>query len=154
MIFECKTDKMIIGEYNFLYNFFFFFSARKTHRESTTCSILWEARDLGEGAGGVPPSPPPPPVMTCGFLIQLVLVFWKKKAMWFIGVQVEQETSAPPPKKNSWIRPWLMTSTVIKPGSFLYAWYICQWHRYQIKIILTSSRSAVDATSGVIDTRF
>ena len=40
---------------------------------------------------------PPPPEMTCGFLIQLV--FCKKKAMWFIGVEVEQETSAPPPKK-------------------------------------------------------
>ena len=25
--------------------------------------------------------------------------------MWFIGVEVEQETSAPPLKKNSWIRP-------------------------------------------------
>ena len=37
--------------------------------------------------------------MTCGFLIQLV--FCKnKKTMWFIGVEVEQETSAPPPKKN------------------------------------------------------
>ena len=41
---------------------------------------------------------PPPPEMTCGFLIQLV--FSKKKTMWFIGVEVEQETSAPPPKKN------------------------------------------------------
>ena len=41
-------------------------------------------------------SSPPPPEMTCGFLIQLV--FCKKK-MWFIGVEVEQETSAPPPKK-------------------------------------------------------
>ena len=40
---------------------------------------------------------PPPPEMTCGFLIQLV--FCKKK-MWCIGVEVEQETSAPPPKKN------------------------------------------------------
>ena len=38
-----------------------------------------------------------PPEMTCGFLIQLV--FCKKKKMWFIGVEVEQETSAPPPKK-------------------------------------------------------
>ena len=28
------------------------------------------------------------------YLIQL------KKTMWFIGVEVEQETSAPPPKKN------------------------------------------------------
>ena len=36
--------------------------------------------------------------MTCGFLIQLV--FCKKKTMWFIGVEIEQETSAPPPKKN------------------------------------------------------
>ena len=26
--------------------------------------------------------------------------------MWFIGVVVDQETSAPPPKKKSWIRPW------------------------------------------------
>ena len=25
--------------------------------------------------------------------------------MWFIGVEVEQETSALPPKKKSWIRP-------------------------------------------------
>ena len=24
----------------------------------------------------------------------------KKKTMWFVGVEVEQETSAPPPKKN------------------------------------------------------
>ena len=40
----------------------------------------------------------PPPAMTCGFLIQLV--FFEKKTMWFIGVEVEQETSAPPPKKN------------------------------------------------------
>ena len=49
--------------------------------------------DLGGGCRGCPP----PPEMTCGFLIQLV--FCKKK-MWFIGVEVEQETSAPPPKKN------------------------------------------------------
>ena len=43
--------------------------------------------------------PPPPPEMTCGFLIQLVFC-QKKKTMWCIGVEVEQETSAPPPKKN------------------------------------------------------
>ena len=36
-------------------------------------------------------------VRTRGFLIQLV--FCKKKTMWFAGVEVEQETSAPPPKK-------------------------------------------------------
>ena len=37
--------------------------------------------------------------MTCDFLMQLVFCK-KKKIMWFIGVEVEQETSAPPPKKN------------------------------------------------------
>ena len=50
--------------------------------------------DLGGGCRGCAP---PPPEMTCGFLIQLV--FCKKKTMWFIGVEVEQETSASPPKK-------------------------------------------------------
>ena len=49
--------------------------------------------DLGGGCRGCAP---PPPEMTCGFLIQLV--FCGKK-QWFIGVEVEQETSAPPPKK-------------------------------------------------------
>ena len=49
--------------------------------------------DLGGGCRGCAPSPE----MTCGFLIQLV--FCKKKTMWFIGVEVEQETSASPPKK-------------------------------------------------------
>ena len=39
-----------------------------------------------------------PHEMTYSFLIQLV--FCKKKTKWFIGVEVEQETSAPPPKKN------------------------------------------------------
>ena len=44
---------------------------------------------------------PHPPKMTCGFLIQLV--FCKKKNKNYVGVigiEVEQETSAPPPKKN------------------------------------------------------
>ena len=33
--------------------------------------------------------------------------------MWFIGVEVEQETSAPPPKKKSWIRPCLVTGSQV-----------------------------------------
>ena len=42
--------------------------------------------------------------MTCGFLILIQPVFCKKKkqnkkTMWFIGVEVEQETSAPSAKK-------------------------------------------------------
>ena len=36
------------------------------------------------------------PEMTCGFLVQLVFC----KNVWFIGVEEDQETSAPPPKKN------------------------------------------------------
>ena len=57
-----------------------------------------QGRIQGEGARGAHPSPLPPE-MTCGFLIQLGFCK-KKKTMCFIGVEVEQETSAPPPKKN------------------------------------------------------
>ena len=52
---------------------------------------------------------PPPPEMTCGFLIQLVFC---KKTMWFIGVEVEQETSAPPPEKNPGSAPVTLISTM------------------------------------------
>ena len=49
--------------------------------------------DLGGGCSGC--APPPPDDLrfsnTTGIL---------QKKMWFIGVEVEQETSAPPPKKN------------------------------------------------------
>ena len=50
--------------------------------------------DLGGGCKGCAP---PSPEMTCGFLNNWYSA--KKKTMWFIGVDVEQETSAPPPKK-------------------------------------------------------
>ena len=39
----------------------------------------------------------PPPRRTAVFLYTWYSA--KKKTMWFIGVEVEQETSAPPPKK-------------------------------------------------------
>ena len=52
----------------------------------------------------------PPPEMTCGFLIQLVFCK-EKKTMWFIGVEVEQETSAPPSKKNPGSAPEKYTCT-------------------------------------------
>ena len=55
----------------------------------------------GGGVGGCAPTAE----MTCGFLIRLVFCK-KKKTMWFIGVEVQQEMSSPPPKKKkSWIRP-------------------------------------------------
>ena len=43
----------------------------------------------------------------------------KKKPMWFVGVEVEQETSAPPPKK-SWIRPRFVSKGLVskRPDSF------------------------------------
>ena len=63
-----------------------------------------KAAEMGQGpgadlGGGCRGCAPPLPEMTCGFLIQLVFC-QKKKTMWFIGVKVEQETSAPPPKIN------------------------------------------------------
>ena len=68
---------------------------------SQTSAILSSILCRGGSRGrvqGVPPSPPSE--MTFGFLIQLVVWYSaKKKTMWFIGVEVEQETSAPPPKK-------------------------------------------------------
>ena len=41
---------------------------------------------------------PPPTEMTCGFSNTTGIP--PKKTMWFIGVEVEQETSAPPPKET------------------------------------------------------
>ena len=44
-------------------------------------------------------TPPRPPEMTYGFLIQLVFC-QKKNYVVYPGAEVEQQTSAPPPKKN------------------------------------------------------
>ena len=66
---------------------------REEGKESTEADLGGECRGC---------APPSFPEMTCGFLIQLVFCKKKeKKTMWFIGVEVEQETSAPPAKKNS-----------------------------------------------------
>ena len=67
----------------------------REYSDFVTNSYGESGADLGGGCRGCAP---PLPEMTCGFLIQLV--FRQKKTMWFIGVEVEQETSAPPPKKN------------------------------------------------------
>ena len=56
-------------------------------------SVKGQGRIWGEGAGGCS-HPPPFPEVTGSFLIQLV--FCQKKTMWFIGVEVEQETSVHP----------------------------------------------------------
>ena len=60
------------------------------------CKVV--RKSAGVDLGGECRGCPPPPEMTCGFLIQLVFCK-KKKYMWFIGVEVEQETSEP--QKNT-----------------------------------------------------
>ena len=76
------------------------FPVLTTHSQSNICQVrplnLMELNIFRGGSRGrVQEVRTPPPEMTCGFLIQLV--FGKKKTMWFIGVEVEQETSAAPP---------------------------------------------------------
>ena len=83
-------------------------------------SYLYAGADVGGGCRGCAP---PPPDMTCGFLIQLVF-FKKKKTMWFIGVEVEQETSAPHPKKNPGSAPG--TCTISKHDSSNLSWKVCK----------------------------
>ena len=73
---------------------------RMRKARSLNCTKLYRLyRDGSRGRVQGVRNPSPPPEMTCGFLIQL-LFCKKKKTMWFIGVEVERETSAPPPKKN------------------------------------------------------
>ena len=61
----------------------------------------------GAGGGGGGGAPPPPPPRDDLRFSNATGILQKNKTMWFIGVEVDQETSAPPPKKKSWIRPWL-----------------------------------------------
>ena len=56
------------------------------------------SRDLRGGCKGCPHPPPPPPRDDLRFSNTTGIL--QKKTMWFIGVEVEQETSAPPPKNN------------------------------------------------------
>ena len=80
--------------------------------------------DLGGGCRGC--APPLSLEMTFGFLIQLV--FYKKKTVWFIDVEVEQETSAPPPKRNPGSAPAIKapqsktkgTETLIQKAQLIY----------------------------------
>ena len=57
-------------------------------------AVVETGADLGRGCRGCTP----PTEMTCGFSNTTGIL--PKKTMWFIGVEVEQETSAPPPKKT------------------------------------------------------
>ena len=69
--------------------------------------IIWKTitgADLGGGCRGCAPLPPWDDLRfsnTTGIL-------QKKKTVWFIGVEAEQETNAPPPKKNPGSAPVLI----------------------------------------------
>ena len=66
-----------------------------SYRSFFTISASYTRADLWGGCRGCAPLPPRDDLWfsnTTGIL--------QKKTMWFIGVEVEQETSAPPPKKN------------------------------------------------------
>ena len=57
--------------------------------------VVYSGADPGGGCRGCAPPPPQDDLRfsdTTGIL--------QKKTVWFIGVEVQQETSAPPPKKN------------------------------------------------------
>ena len=58
---------------------------------------------LGLGGGGAPPPPP----LKWPAVFQYNWYSAKNIYMWFIGVEIEQETSAPPPKKNPGSAPGL-----------------------------------------------
>ena len=73
-----------------------------------TCSMYIQDQYRGGSRGRVQ-GVRTPPEMTCGFLIQLVFC----QTMWFIGVEVEQEKSAPPPKKNPGSAPAIGHFTVV-----------------------------------------
>ena len=52
--------------------------------------------DLGGGCRGCAPPPRPWDDLRFSYTTGIL----QKKTVWFIGVEVEQETRAPPPKKN------------------------------------------------------
>ena len=67
----------------------------RTIRESWQWFLLSPSgADLGGGCRGCAPPPDDLRFSNTTGILQ------KQKTMWFIGVEVEQETSAPPPKKN------------------------------------------------------
>ena len=96
--------------------------------------IRFAVADLGGGCRRC--APPPPREMTCGFLIQLVFRK-KKKILWFIGVEVEQETSAPPPKK------------IQDPPLFCICWFLIKLQNALINQIHFNSYGAGLITPGV-----
>ena len=84
----------------------------------------------GGGGGGGGPPPPPPPRDDLRFSNTTGILLLQKKTMWFIGVEVDQETSATPPKKN--------------PGSTPDVWHIRASHACQICLTLHAQSQVID----------
>ena len=59
--------------------------------------------------------------------------------MWFIGIEVEQETSAPPPKKNPGSAPMaIKTMALQQPWAFIcYCLLCCQQHQGKVVSFLS-----------------
>ena len=87
--------------------------------------------DLGGGCRGCAPAPPRDDLRfsnTAGIL-------QKKKTVWFIGVEVEQEMSAPPPKKN--------------PGSALV--FVLIWLQFGYITITLVTKQGTSRTATLLD---
>ena len=85
-------------------------------------------------------TPPPPPRDDLRFSNTTGILPKKKNTIWFIGVEVEQETSAPPPKKNPGSAPgtYVVACAIcgITPGQK--SWYSC-FISYQTAPWITAS---------------
>ena len=96
--------------------------------------IITAGADLEGGCRGCAPPPPWDDLRfsnTTGFL-------QKKKSMWFIGVEVEQETSALPPKKNPGSAPvpvFLDLLTIYVP--ILYLPTFCESNAWDFHLFMT-----------------
>ena len=53
-------------------------------------------------------------------------ILQKKKTMWLIGVEVEQQTSAPPPKKNPGSAPVELYTASLSRVSVWATWWLFQ----------------------------
>ena len=86
---------------------------KKSSLQIVLCNIRGGSRGRVRGWGGGPPPPPPPPPLRDDLRFSNTTGILQKKTVWFIGVEVERETSALPPKKKPETAPehHLMTNT-------------------------------------------
>ena len=76
------------------------FEAKLRYRNCAKITVLMCEPGAVLGGGGRACALSPPPHSDDLRFSNKTGILQKKKTIWFIGVEVEQETSAPPPKKN------------------------------------------------------